>query len=370
MAQGKDKVNKEKVLEAVLKQIEKQYGKGAVMKLGEHIAINVDIIPTGSLKLDYALGVGGYPRGRIIEIFGPESSGKTTLALQAIAEVHKMGGKAAFIDAEHALDPNYAKALGVNVDDLLVAQPDTGEQALEIADMLTRSNAIDLIVVDSVAALVPRAELEGDMTDSQVGLQARLMAKAMRKLSGALSRSKTCAIFINQIRQKVNTRFAFGNPETTPGGLALKFHASVRLDIRRIATLKSREGAPIANRVRVKVVKNKVAPPFREVEFDIVFGKGISLEGEIIDLGLQLGLIKKSGTWYTLVETGDTFQGTERLKEKLIENPELFKKLFLTIREKLGLPMVGKEWERPTQTVIMEENIEAEEALEEPDIEE
>ena len=365
MEKKEDKAKKEKVLDAVLKQIEKQYGKGAVMKLGEQAAVNVDIIPTGSLKLDYALGVGGYPRGRIIEIFGPESSGKTTLALQAIAEVHKMGGKAAFIDAEHALDPTYARSLGVNVDDLLVSQPDTGEQALDIADMLTRSNAIDLIVVDSVAALVPRAELEGDMTDSQVGLQARLMAKAMRKLSGALSRSKTCAIFINQIRQKVNTRFAFGNPETTPGGLALKFHASVRLDIRRIATLKSKEGAPVANRVRVKVVKNKVAPPFREVEFDIVFGKGISLEGEIIDLGLELGLIKKSGTWYTLLETQDTFQGTEKLKEKLREDTELFKKLFLIIREKLSLPMVGKEWERPKVAKIEDEHI-TEESKEEP----
>ena len=365
MEKKEDKAKKEKVLDAVLKQIEKQYGKGAVMKLGEQAAVNVDIIPTGSLKLDYALGVGGYPRGRIIEIFGPESSGKTTLALQAIAEVHKMGGKAAFIDAEHALDPTYARSLGVNVDDLLVSQPDTGEQALDIADMLTRSNAIDLIVVDSVAALVPRAELEGDMTDSQVGLQARLMAKAMRKLSGALSRSKTCAIFINQIRQKVNTRFAFGNPETTPGGLALKFHASVRLDIRRIATLKSKEGAPVANRVRVKVVKNKVAPPFREVEFNIVFGKGISLEGEIIDLGLELGLIKKSGTWYTLLETQDTFQGTEKLKEKLQEDTELFKKLFLIIREKLALPMVGKEWERPKMAKIEDEHI-TEESKEEP----
>lgn len=365
MEKKDDKDKKEKVLEAVLKQIEKQYGKGAVMKLGDQKAVSVDIIPTGSLKLDYALGVGGYPRGRIIEIFGPESSGKTTLALQAIAEVHKMGGKAAFIDAEHALDPTYAKALGVNVDDLLVSQPDTGEQALDIADMLTRSNAIDLIVVDSVAALVPQAELEGDMTDSQVGLQARLMAKAMRKLSGALSRSKTCAIFINQIRQKVNTRFAFGNPETTPGGLALKFHASVRLDIRRIATLKSKEGAPVANRVRVKVVKNKVAPPFREVEFDIVFGKGISLEGEIIDLGLELGLIKKSGTWYTLLETQDTFQGTEKLKEKLREDKELFKKLFLVIREKLGLPLIGKEWERPNKSDVLEDSTETEDSAEE-----
>ncbi len=338
-----ERENKEKVLDTIVKQIEKQFGKGSIMKLGDKTALDVDVVPTGSIKLDYALGVGGYPRGRIVEIFGPEASGKTTLALQAIAEVHRTGGKAAFIDAEHALDPTYARALGVNIDELFISQPDTGEQALDIADMLTRSNAIDLIVVDSVAALVPRAELEGDMSDSQVGLQARMMSKAMRKLVGAMSRSKTCAIFINQIRHKVQTHFGYGNPETTPGGLALKFHASVRLDIRRIATIKSREGAPIANKVRIKVVKNKVAPPFREIETEIVFGKGISTAGELIDLGMEFGLIKKSGTWYTLIETNDTFQGTDKLKDKIVQEPGLYSKLYKIIREKLGLkPLKGE----------------------------
>jgi len=285
--------------------------------------------------LNIAMGIGGYPRGRVVEIYGPEASGKTTLALHAIAEVHKAGGKAAFIDAEHALDPTYAKALGVNIDDLYVAQPDTGEQALDIAEMLVRSNAIDLIVVDSVAALVPRAEIEGEMGDSQMGLQARLMSKAMRKLVGVLSKSKTCAIFINQVRQKIQTGFSFGNPETTPGGLALKFHSSMRLEIRRIASIKSGETL-VGNRVRVKVVKNKLAPPFREAEFDIIYGRGISYEGELLDLGLQHGLIKRSGSWFTYgdIQLG---QGRERARTFLEENKEIREKLELELKKALGL---------------------------------
>ncbi len=335
MADKEKDLEKERMLEATLKQIEKQYGTGSVMKLGEATQITVETIPTGSFGLDLITGIGGYPRGRIIEIYGPEASGKTTLALHAIAEVHKMGGKAAFIDAEHALDPNYARALGVNVDELILSQPDTGEQALEIMEMLVRSNAIDLIVVDSVAALVPRAEIEGEMSDAQVGLQARLMSKAMRKLVGVLSKSKTCAIFINQIRQQIQTGFGFGNPETTPGGLALKFHASMRLEIRKIATIKQGEET-IGNRVKVRIVKNKLSPPYKTCEFDIVYGEGISYEGELIDFALEHGIVKKSGAWlsYKDIQLG---QGREKARLLLKENLEIRKQLETELRQTLGL---------------------------------
>jgi len=312
---------KSKSLDTALKQIERLYGRGAIMRLGEAAKVKVPVIPSGSLSLDLALGVGGYPRGRIVEIFGPEASGKTTLALHALAQVQKTGGIAAFVDAEHALDPLYAKNLGVNIDELYISQPDTGEQALDIAEMLTRSGAVDLIVVDSVAALVPRAEIEGEMGESQVGLQARLMSKAMRKLAGVLSKSKTCAIFVNQVRQKIGMSFPGAPMETTPGGLALKFHASIRLDIRRIATIKVGESA-IGNRVRVKVVKNKLAPPFRLAEFDILYGKGISYEGELINLGLAHGIIKKSGAWLSFGDK-QLAQGKENARIFLEENPEV-----------------------------------------------
>ncbi len=324
---------KEKALEMTIKQIEKQFGKGAIMKLGDSVVIDTPVIPSGSIALDAALGVGGYPRGRIIEIYGPEASGKTTLALHAIAEVQREGGIAAFIDAEHALDPRYAKNLGVKLEDLYISQPDTGEQALDIAETLVRSGAIDLIVVDSVAALVPRAEIEGEMSDSQVGLQARLMAKAMRKLSGVLNKSRTSAIFINQLRLKIG--MMYGNPETTPGGLALKYHASVRLEIRRIASIKVGDQT-VGNRVRVKVVKNKLAPPFREAEFDIMFGKGISRVGEILDLGVEFGIIKKAGTWYSY-EGKQLGQGRENSKLFLEKNPEIAAEIERRIREELGL---------------------------------
>ncbi|MGB9824469.1 MAG: recombinase RecA [Candidatus Hydrothermia bacterium] len=326
---------KERILEATLKQIEKQYGTGAIMRLGEATQVRVDVIPSGSFGLDVISGVGGYPRGRVIEIYGPEASGKTTLALHAIAETHKMGGKAAFIDAEHALDPTYAKALGVNVDDLIISQPDYGEQALEIVEMLVRSNAIDLIVVDSVAALVPKAEIEGEMGDAQVGLQARLMSKAMRKLIAVLNRSKTCAIFINQIRQQIQTGFGFGNPETTPGGLALKFHASMRIEIRKIASIKQGEDV-IGNRVKVRVVKNKLSPPFKSAEFDIIYGEGISYEGELIDWGLEHGIIKRSGTWFSYkdIQLG---QGREKARIYLKENPEIEKEIERELKRALGL---------------------------------
>ncbi len=330
---------KEKALEMTIKQIEKQFGKGAIMKLGDSVVIDTPVIPSGSIALDAALGVGGYPRGRIIEIYGPEASGKTTLALHAIAEVQKEGGIAAFIDAEHALDPRYAKNLGVKLEDLYISQPDTGEQALDIAETLVRSGAIDLIVVDSVAALVPRAEIEGEMSDSQVGLQARLMAKAMRKLSGVLNKSKTSAIFINQLRLKIG--MMYGNPETTPGGLALKYHASVRLEIRRIASIKVGDQT-VGNRVRVKVVKNKLAPPFREAEFDIMFGKGISRVGEILDLGVEFGIIKKAGTWYSY-EGKQLGQGRENSKLFLEKNPEIAAEIEKKIREELGLLKEEKE---------------------------
>ena len=320
---------KRKALDAAMSQIEKQFGKGSVMKLGDYKAMEVEAIPTGSLALDVALGIGGLPKGRIIEIFGPESSGKTTLALHAIAEVQKTGGEAAFIDAEHALDPVYAKKLGVNIDDLIVSQPDTGEQALEIVEALVRSGAIDIIVVDSVAALVPKAEIDGDMGDSYIGLQARLMSQALRKLAGVLNKSKTAIIFINQLREKVGVMF--GNPETTPGGRALKFYASVRLDIRRIESIKQ-DGEVVGNRTRVKVVKNKVAPPFREAEFDIMYGEGISKEGSILDMAVKLDIIEKSGAWFSY-NNAKIGQGRENVKKYLRENPEIAEEIEKKVRD-------------------------------------
>ncbi len=320
---------KMKVLDAVLLQIEKQYGKGSIMRLGDEAgSIEIDVIPTGCLALDIALGIGGLPRGRIIEIYGPESSGKTTVALHAIAEAQKMGGVAAFIDAEHALDPVYAKKLGVKLDDLYVSQPDTGEQALDICDALVRSSAVDIIVIDSVAALTPKAEIEGDMGDSHVGLQARLMSQALRKLTGIVNKSNTCVIFINQLREKVG--IMFGNPETTTGGKALKFYASMRLDIRRTDTLKDADGA-VGSRTKAKIVKNKLAPPFRQAEFDIVFGEGISQEGCIIDLGVQFEVLGKSGAWFSY--NGEKVaQGREKMRLFLKENPEIAKEIEGKIR--------------------------------------
>ncbi|MBE3553128.1 MAG: recombinase RecA [Kyrpidia tusciae] len=307
-------------LDMALRQIEKQFGKGSIMKLGEaQASMNVEVVSTGALALDIALGVGGFPRGRVIEIYGPESSGKTTVALHAIAEVQKLGGQAAFIDAEHALDPVYARNLGVNIDELLISQPDTGEQALEIAEALVRSGAVDIIVIDSVAALVPKAELEGDMGDSHVGLQARLMSQALRKLSGAIAKSRTIAIFINQIREKVGVMF--GNPETTTGGRALKFYSSVRLEVRRAEALKQGNEL-IGNRTRIKVVKNKVAPPFKQADVDIMFGEGISREGSIVDLGVEMDVIEKSGAWYSF-EGERLGQGRENAKQFLKEHPEI-----------------------------------------------
>ena len=323
---------KKKALESALGQIEKQFGKGSVMKLGDFKAMNVEAIPTGALSLDVALGIGGIPKGRIIEIFGPESSGKTTLALHMIAECQKLGGEAAFIDAEHALDPVYAKHLGVDIDDLIVSQPDTGEQALEIVEALVRSGAIDIIVVDSVAALVPKAEIDGDMGDAHVGLQARLMSQALRKLAGVLNKSNTAIIFINQLREKVG--IMFGNPETTPGGRALKFYASVRLDIRKTENLKQ-DGEVFGNRVRVKVVKNKVAPPFREAEFDIIYGKGISKSGNILDLGVNLDIVEKSGSWFAYDGTR-IGQGRENAKKYFEENPEIMAEVEKKVRAKFN----------------------------------
>ena len=343
--------NKAKALEAALEQIEKAYGKGAVMRLGENVHMNVACIPTGSMALDAALGIGGLPRGRIVEIYGPESSGKTTLALHAVAEAQKLGGEAAFIDVEHALDPVYAKALGVDVDSLLVSQPDTGEQALEIAEALIRSGALDIVVVDSVAALVPRAEIEGDMGDAHVGLQARLMSQAMRKLAGAVSKSNCIAVFINQLRLKVGV--VYGNPEVTAGGNALKYYASVRLDVRRSETLKA-DGVPIGSHTRVKVVKNKVAPPFKEAEFDVLYGKGISRDSELIDLGVKLEVIQKSGAFFYYNEQRIA-QGREKARDYLREHPELSAEIEAKIREKLSagnVPAAEAEEEKPEPVEI------------------
>ncbi|MCG2711462.1 MAG: recombinase RecA [Candidatus Omnitrophica bacterium] len=324
---------KSKALELALMHIEKQFGKGSIMKLGQDTKLNVAVIPTGALSLDIALGVGGLPRGRIIEVYGPEASGKTTLSLSAAAQAQKMGGVAAFIDAEHAFDPAYAKKLGLNLDDLLISQPDTGEQALEIAETLVRSNAVDIIIIDSVAALTPRAEIEGDMGDSHMGLHARLMSQALRKLTGAISKSKTCVVFINQIRMKIGVMF--GNPETTTGGNALKFYASVRLDIRRIETLKTQDSV-VGSRVRVKVVKNKVAAPFKQAEFDIMYSEGISKESNLLELGIQQGLILKSGAWFTSGEE-KLGQGKENAKEFLKQNKKLTTELEKKIRQALSL---------------------------------
>ncbi|WP_018504626.1 recombinase RecA [Parafrankia discariae] len=325
--------DREKALENALAQIDKQFGKGSIMRLGDDTRPPIQVIPTGSIALDVALGIGGYPRGRVIEIYGPESSGKTTVALHAVANAQAAGGIAAFIDAEHALDPEYAGKLGVDTDALLISQPDTGEQALEIADMLIRSGALDIIVIDSVAALVPRAEIEGEMGDSHVGLQARLMSQALRKITGALANSGTTAVFINQLREKVGVMF--GSPETTTGGKALKFYASVRLDVRRIETLKDGAEA-VGNRTRIKVVKNKMAPPFRTAEFDIVYGGGISREGSLIDMGVEHGIIRKSGAWYTY--DGDQLgQGKENARSFLRDNPDLANEIEKRIKEKLGL---------------------------------
>ena len=324
-----ENVEKKKALEAAMSQIEKQFGKGSVMKLGEFKAMEIEAIPTGALSLDMALGIGGVPRGRIIEVFGPESSGKTTLALHVIAEAQKMGGEAAFIDAEHALDPVYAKKLGVDIDNLIVSQPDTGEQALEITESLVRSGALDVVVVDSVAALVPKAEIDGDMGDSHMGLQARLMSQALRKLAGAINKSKTVLIFINQLREKIGVMF--GNPETTTGGRALKFYASVRLDIRKIENIKQ-DGEVKGNRVRVKVIKNKVAPPFREAEFDIVYGEGISKAGNILDMAVNMDIIEKSGSWFSY--DGDRIgQGRENVKKYLKENPQILEEVEKKVRD-------------------------------------
>ncbi|MGX1758854.1 recombinase RecA [Streptomyces lydicus] len=325
--------DREKALDAALAQIERQFGKGAVMRMGERSKEPIEVIPTGSTALDVALGVGGLPRGRVIEVYGPESSGKTTLTLHAVANAQKAGGSVAFIDAEHALDPEYAKKLGVDTDSLILSQPDNGEQALEITDMLVRSGALDLIVIDSVAALVPRAEIEGEMGDSHVGLQARLMSQALRKITSALNQSKTTAIFINQLREKIGVMF--GSPETTTGGRALKFYASVRLDIRRIETLKDGTDA-VGNRTRVKVVKNKVSPPFKQAEFDILYGQGISREGGLIDMGVEHGFIRKSGAWYTY-EGDQLGQGKENARNFLKDNPDLANEIEKKIKEKLGI---------------------------------
>jgi recombination protein RecA len=337
MSQEGREVEREKALDMAVSQIERQFGKGAIMKMGEAATRRVEVIPTGALSLDLALGIGGVPRGRIVELYGPESSGKTSLALHIVAEAQRNGGIAAFIDAEHALDPIYAKAIGVDVDELLISQPDTGEQALEIADMLIRSGALDVLVIDSVAALVPRAEIEGEMGDTHVGLQARLMSQALRKLAGTLNKSKTTAIFINQLREKIGVMF--GSPETTPGGRALKFYSSVRLDIRRIESIK--DGTEnVGNRVRVKVAKNKMAPPFRLAEFDIMFGHGISREGSLLDVAVDNGVVKKSGAWFTF-DDDQLGQGRENAKRFLRENPELAMQLQAKVFEAEGLSGVA-----------------------------
>lgn len=341
----KDEKNKDKALEQVLADIEKQFGAEAIMKLGDNEHMNVDVTSSGSLTIDIALGVGGYPKGRIIEIFGPESSGKTTVALQAIAEVQKNGGRAAFIDAEHALDPVYAKNLGVNINELLLSQPDTGEQALEICDALVKSDAVDIVVIDSVAALVPQAEIDGEMGDSHVGLQARLMSQALRKLSGTMNKTKTTAIFINQLREKVGVMF--GNPETTPGGRALKFYSTIRLDVRRGEQIKLGDQI-VGNKTNIKVVKNKVAPPFKTATVDIMYGEGISREGEILDIGSELAIVDKSGAWYSY--NGQKIgQGKENVKVYLKENPALRDEIELKIREHYGFVEKKKDKKERTQ---------------------
>ncbi len=348
-------IDKDKALQAALSQIEKSYGKGSVMKLGQRKAVDVEALSTGSLGLDLALGIGGLPKGRVIEIFGPESSGKTTLTLHAIAEAQKKGGTCAFIDAEHALDPAYAKKLGVNIDELIISQPDTGEQALEIADTLVRSGAVDLLVIDSVAALVPKAEIEGEMGDSHMGLQARLMSQALRKLTASISRTNCIIIFINQIRMKIGVMF--GSPETTTGGNALKFYASVRIDIRRIGSIKDKEDV-VGNQTKVKVVKNKVSPPFKTVEFDIMYGSGISKEGEIIDIGVKLDLIEKSGSWFSYKDTR-IGQGRENVKQYLKENPKIAAEIESKIRQassdNILSDLVSKNSE--DTTLIEDENV-------------
>jgi recombination protein RecA len=341
-------MEREKALDTTLGQIEKQFGKGAVMRMGDKPNMAIETIPTGALALDLALGVGGLPRGRVVEIFGPESSGKSTLAMHVVAEAQRNGGTCAYIDAEHAMDPVYAASIGVNTDELLISQPDTGEQALEIADMLIRSGALDVLVIDSVAALTPRAEIEGEMGDTHVGLQARLMSQALRKLTANLNRSNTICIFINQLREKIGVMF--GSPETTPGGRALKFYSSVRLDIRRIEQIK--DGAEVVgNRTRVKVVKNKVAPPFRQAEFDIVYGKGISREGSVIDIGVELGIVKKAGAWYTY-EGEQLGQGRENAKNFLLENPELMVTMYDRICKASG---IGVDPEAPVAEIPLGE---------------
>ncbi|HEX2983115.1 MAG TPA: recombinase RecA [Ignavibacteriales bacterium] len=341
-----DKDQKQKMLDDTITNIEKSYGKGTIMKLGDGVVVPVEAISTSSFSLDYALGIGGVPRGRIVEIYGPESSGKTTVCLHIISEAQKTGGLAAFIDAEHALDIQYAQRLGVDIKNLLVSQPDYGEQALDIVDTLVRSNALDIIVIDSVAALVPRAEIEGEMGDAHMAMQARLMSQALRKLTAAISRSKTCVIFTNQLRSKIGVMF--GNPETTTGGNALKFYASVRLDIRRIAAIKDGNDV-IGNRTKVKVVKSKVAPPFREVEFDILYNEGISKAGDLIDLSVEQNIIKKSGAWFSYGE--DRFQGREQLKQKVMESEELYKKIELELKQKLGIipAAAEKQTEEPVK---------------------
>lgn len=330
--------DKEKMLKLATDQIEHKFGQGSIMKLGQGNSLEVGVIPTGALPLDAALGIGGVPRGRIVEIYGPESSGKTTLALQILAEAQALGGVVAFIDAEHALDPTYAARLGVDIDEVLISQPDTGEQALEICDMLVRSNAIDAIVIDSVAALVPKAEIEGEIGDSSVGLQARLMSQALRKLAGSLAKSNTTCIFINQLREKIGVMF--GSPETTTGGRALKFFSSVRIDIRRIETLKNKNSEPVGNRVRAKVVKNKVAPPFRQAEFDLMYGTGISREGCIVDMAVEAGVVKKSGAWYTYGEQR-LGQGREAAKEMLRTNPDVRDEIEAKVRDHFEIPNVS-----------------------------
>jgi recombination protein RecA len=343
-----DREQKLKIIEDAISSIEKTYGKGSIMKLGDGVVAPVDSIPTGALSLDFALGIGGIPRGRVTEVYGPESSGKTTLCLHIIAEAQKTGGLAAFIDAEHAMDVNYAKKLGVDTANLLLSQPDFGEQALEITDTLVRSNALDIIVIDSVAALVPRSEIEGEMGDATMAVQARLMSQALRKLTGAISKSKTAVVFINQLRSKIGVMF--GNPETTTGGNALKFYASVRLDIRRIAAIKEGNDV-IGNRTKVKIVKSKVAPPFKEVEFDILYNEGISKSGDLVDLATNLGMVKKSGAWFTYDE--DRFQGREQIRQKLIEIPVMYEKLLKEVKTKLG--MIKEEKEKVEEKPVVKE---------------